>query len=233
MDDETLKMSEDTIAQAAEVYATFDRSGSNAVASSELGNMLNSLGLFFPLDDNVDLITFKNKKKTLFTNTLRNYKECIRRFSASGKITLFAFLSIVDMHLSAMNPKYIDDLMLTYESQTAKGKHYFSIKGQRVPSGFDMKDKTNYMAVSELRNVLLGVCAKERLTEDEVNEYLKLVDIKDSDGTMDYAGALKMFGRFGIMSSWRDELPKKSTLPVLDAAHMALEEEIRRSFHAA
>ena len=63
MEDETLELSEDVIAQAAEVYATFDRNGSNTVSSSELGNMLNALGLFFPLGDNVDLITFKNKKK--------------------------------------------------------------------------------------------------------------------------------------------------------------------------
>jgi len=203
------------------------------VPASELGNMLNALGLFFPLSDNVDLITFKDKKKSLFTNTLKNYKECIRRFSASGKVTLFAFLSIVDMHLSALNSKYIDDFMLTYESQTAQGRHHFSIKGKRVPSGFNMKDKTNYMAAAELRNVLTGVCAKERLTDDEVKEYLKIVDIKDSDGTMDYAAALKMFSRFGIMTTWRDELPKtKPSIPILDAEHIALEEEIRRSFAA-
>lgn len=233
MDEEELSLSDEIIAEASEVFATFDRDGLNAVPSSELGNMMNAMGLFFPLSVNANLITFKDKKKPLFSNTLKQYKTCIRRFSASGKLTLFAFLSIVDMHLSAMNPKFIDNFMLTYESQIAKGRHYFAIKGQKVPSGFDMKDMKNYMTASELRKILLGVCKKEVLTDAQVSEYLKSVGIVDSNGTMDYAAALKKFGRFDIMTSWRDELPKSpapsSSLPVLDAAHLALEAEIRNA----
>ena len=90
MDEETLNMDEDTIAQAAEVYATSIKKLTNAVALL-IGKHVELVGIVFPLADNVDLITFKNKKKTLFANTLRNYKECIRLILRERKITCSRF----------------------------------------------------------------------------------------------------------------------------------------------
>ena len=60
------------------------------------------------------------------------------------------------------------------------------------------------MKASELRQVLLNTCGEEKLSEKEVDEYLSIVGIEDSNGTIDYAAALKKFSRFGIFSDWKD-----------------------------
>ena len=99
----------------------------------------------------------------------------------------------------------IDDFMLTYEGQNSKGVHYYKIKGEKVPETFDKKDMSNYMKASELRHVLLNCCKGENLSEKDVDEYLNIVGVEDSTGTIDYAGALKEHSKFGVFSGWSDE----------------------------
>lgn len=211
-----------TFAYDARKTTLVTQKGKSVVDVKYLGEMMNCLGLFFPHASPVVLTGIGNKPKTILPYSLKEYEEMVLRLSASGKVTPFAFLRIVEHHLRKMKKSEIDEFMLTYESYDAKGRLFHGIKGLPSPEAFDKKNKSLYQKAAELRHNLLHTCKEsERLTDTEVDEYLKCVGIEDSKGTVDFAKNMKDFSKYGVMCRWSNR-----SLPLITSEHRALEMDI-------
>jgi len=213
-------LSEVDIAEAREVFCSFDKLATGSVPVSKLGDLMNSLGYFCSNTEKPLYIrphVFKASQQPdpvpLIPYTLKEYigmgSEHAPGSVERGLLPFETFLYILNIHVSSLNSKSIDDLMLTYEGvlddagKRVKGRHYWEIKEGKVPDGFNPQASSNFMSAAVLRQVLMNVCQDEKLTEDEVADYLKAVGM-DSKGKLDYEGCFKKFSRSKSYSGWAD-----------------------------